>query len=136
MKHVGSILKTHIESCGIPKQNVAAEVGIAYNYLSAIFNKPSIKSDLLEKFCKVLHISPLMFFDVDETVEHDYKSKNSIRAVNGKAELHIDSHNNDNAALLAEKERVIESQAETIAVLKQVLRLNNPGNGTETGQVQ
>ena len=136
MKHVGEILKMHIEASGIPKQDVAAKVGIAYNYLSAIFNKPSIKCDLLEKFCQVLHISPLAFFEVDESdSEASYKSRNTVWAKRGKAELHIDSHNGGNEALLAEKERVIASQAETISILKQMLGLNNPGNGTDSGQV-
>ena len=136
MKHVGEILKTHIESNQLVKKEVAACVGITYNYLSTIFQKPTIDCELLEKFCNCLHISPLMFFDVEQTSEYNYKSNNQVRTKNGKAELHIDSHNNGNEALLAEKDRVITTQAETISLLKQMLGLRNcPVNGTDSGQV-
>lgn len=135
MKHVGRLLQEHIESNNLVKKDVADCVGITYNYLSTIFKKPTIDCELLEKFCKCLHISPLMFFEVDETSEYNYKSKNQVRTKTGKAELHIDSHNGSNEALLAEKERVIASQAETIALLKQMLNLRTaPGNGTDSGQ--
>lgn len=135
MKHVGSILQKHIEDNKLVKKNIAESVGVTYNYLSTIFKKDTIDCELLERFCRVLHISPMMFFELEETSEYNYKSNNTIRVQKGNAELHIDSHNGDNDALLAEKERVIQTQAETISVLRQMLALNKPvENGTNSGQ--
>ena len=36
MRHIGSILKEHIEKNGLKKGEVANKVGITYNYLSTI----------------------------------------------------------------------------------------------------
>ena len=136
MKHVGELLQDYIESNNLVKKDVADCVGITYNYLSTIFKKPTIDCKLLEKFCKCLHISPMMFFEVEETSEYNYKSKNQVRTKKGNAELHIDSHNGGNEALLVEKDKVILTQAETIALLKQMLKLKtDPENGTDSGQV-
>lgn len=136
MKHIGSILKKHIEDNRLVKKNIAESVGITYNYLSTIFKKDNIDCELLERFCRVLHISPMMFFELEETSEYNYKSNNTIRVQKGNAELHIDSHNGDREALLAEKERVIQTQAETISVLRQMVAMNKPEEkGTKTGQV-
>lgn len=135
MKHVGSLLQKYIEDNNLVKKEVAESVGITYNYLSTIFKKDSIDCELLEKFCRALHISPLMFFELDQTSEYNYKSNNTVFSPRGKAELHIDSHNGSNDALLAEKERVIKTQEETINILKQMLGLNKtPENGTDSGQ--
>ena len=41
MKHLGQLLKKHIETNNIKKRDVADAVGITYNYLSTVFNKPS-----------------------------------------------------------------------------------------------
>ncbi|MDE6266272.1 MAG: helix-turn-helix domain-containing protein [Muribaculaceae bacterium] len=135
MKHVGSLLQRYIEENNFVKKDVAESVGITYNYLSTIFKKDSIDCELLEKFCRALHISPLMFFELDQPSEYNYKSNNTVFSPRGKAELHIDSHNGTNDALLAEKERVIKTQEETINILKQMLVLNQSSqNGTDSGQ--
>lgn len=138
MKHIGETLQKYIEDNEFVKKDVAECVGITYNYLSTIFKKDSIDCELLEKFCNALHISPLMFFEVDETsstTEYNFKSKNNVRTKRGNAELHIDSHNGrDDSALLAEKERVIATQAETINLLKRMLGLNEPSTGTKLEQ--
>lgn len=133
MKHVGNILKSHIESHAIPKNEVAASVGIAYNYLSTIFNKPSIKSDLLEKFCQCLHISPLLFFDVEAPVDYDYKSTTAYKPAGGVADASARDGNKRDEALLIEKERVIAAQAETISLLKHMLGLSQ-GSGAKMEQ--
>ena len=47
MKHIGSILKEHIEKMGLKKGDVATKAGITYNYLSTIFKQSSCDAALL-----------------------------------------------------------------------------------------
>ena len=59
MKHIGNILKNHIETNHLKKRDIANAVGITYNYLSTIFTKQSIDCALFEKLCVVTGLNPM-----------------------------------------------------------------------------
>lgn len=121
MKHVGQLLKKHIETNNIKKRDVANAVGISYNYLSTIFTRKSIDCELLEKLCKATGLSTGAFFDdgggstkVLSDIHQQTLVGSPTISVNDPATL---------TALVAEKER-------TIQILMAAKGFNN-GTGTE-----
>lgn len=106
MRHVGQLLKRHIESNNIKKRDVANAVGISYNYLSTIFTRPSVDCELLEKLCKATGMSTGEFFDDGGVVSKSFSDIHQSTLV-GSPTISI----NDMTMLqnlLAEKERTIQ----------------------------
>lgn len=66
MKHVGQILKDHIERNKLVKKQIAETVGITQNYLSTLFTKPTFDAELVEKLFVAVGLNPAVIFDVPE----------------------------------------------------------------------
>lgn len=122
MKHVGQLLKNHIETNNIKKRDVANAVGISYNYLSTLFTKESIDCQLLEKLCKATGLTTGQFFDdgggaskVLSDIHQNTLVGSPTISVNDAATLR---------ALLDEKERTIQI----------LMAAKGFENGTKTGQ--
>lgn len=130
MKHIGQILKNHIETHKLVKGEVANKVGISYNYLSTIFKQQSIDAGLLERICVAIGLHPSMVFDVPEEIENSYKDI-WAKALLGSAKVEINSNENLRA-LLAEKERVIEEKERTIQILMAQSGLAVPGQNRDS----
>lgn len=115
MKHVGQILKKHIEDNHLVKGQIAAKAGITYNYLSTIFKQPSIDADLLERLYVAAGLNPGIVFDVPE---HIIKNLSDINAhtIVGDASVQI-NQNESLRELIAEKERIIAEKERTIQIL-------------------
>lgn len=125
MKHIGKILKEHIESHRLVKGEVAKQVGISYNYLSTIFKQPSLDAGLLEKLCVAIGLHPSEVFDVPEEIETRYQDI-WAKTLLGNAKVEI-NENENLRALLAEKERIIEEKERTIQILMGQAGLVVPG---------
>lgn len=115
MKHIGKILKEHIESHRLVKGEVAKQAGISYNYLSTIFKQPTLDAGLLEKLCITIGLHPSEVFDVPEEIETRYQDI-WAKTLLGNAKVEINANENLRA-LLAEKERIIEEKERTIQIL-------------------
>lgn len=107
MKHLGQLLKKHIETNNIKKRDVADAVGITYNYLSTVFNKPSFDCELCEKLCKAVGMNPATAFDVPVSGNKNYSDIHAQTIV-GPATVTIGSEQKALLDLLAEKERTIQ----------------------------
>lgn len=106
MKHIGQTLKNHIETNHLKKRDVANAVGITYNYLSSIFNKPTIDCELFEKLCKATGMSTGEFFD-DGGGQSKTLSDIQQNTVIGSPTISVNDAETFRA-LLAEKERTIQ----------------------------
>lgn len=115
MKHIGKILKEHIESHKLVKGEVAKQVGISYNYLSTIFKQPSLDANLLERLCVAIGLHPSEVFEVPEDIETRYQDI-WAKTLLGNAKVEINSNENLRA-LLNEKERIINEKERTIQIL-------------------
>lgn len=120
MKHIGKILKKHIEDNHLIKGQIAAQAGISYNYLSTIFKQPSCDADLLERPYVAAGLHPAIVFDVPEQVSKNF-SDIIAQTILGDASVQI-NQNENLRELLAEKERIIAEKERTIQIL-----LNHPG---------
>lgn len=107
MKHLGQLLKKHIETNNIKKRDVANAAGISFNYMSTLFNKQSMDCELWEKLCAATGLNPATAFDAP--VEGN-KSYSDIQAhtVVGPATVMIGAEQKPLLDLLAEKERLIQ----------------------------
>lgn len=126
MKHIGKILKEHIESHHLVKGQVAKDAGISYNYLSTLFKNESMDARLLERLCVATGLHPSVVFDVPEEIENNFRDI-WAKTLLGNASVQINSNENLKA-LLAEKERIIEEKERTIRILMSSLGM------AETGQ--
>jgi hypothetical protein len=126
MKRLGETLKNHIETNHLVKGTVAHDVGISYNYLSTIFNKPSLDMALWEKLCLATGLPPAVAFS-DTPIVYKTNSDLNAKSVNGDAQILIGAETAQLKELVAEKERTIQ------ILLKQVKMLEGT-NGTKTGQ--
>lgn len=129
MKHVGKILKEHIESHRLVKGEVAKQVGISYNYLSTIFKQPSVDAGLLEKLCVAIGLHPSEVFDVPEEIENRYQDI-WAKTLLGNAKVEINA-NDKLRALLEEKERIIAEKERTIQILMAQSGLVVPGQNRD-----
>lgn len=107
MKHVGQLLKKHIEDNHLKKGQVAAQAGISYNYLSTIFKQKSIDASLLERLFVAAGLNPAVVFDVPTGESKNY-SDIQAHTVVGPATVMIGSEQKALLDLLAEKERLIQ----------------------------
>lgn len=115
MKHIGKVLKEHIESHRLVKGEVAKQAGISYNYLSTIFKQASVDSNLLERLCVASGLHPSEVFEIPEEIESRYQDI-WAKTLLGNAKVEINSNENLRA-LLNEKERVIEEKERIIQIL-------------------
>ncbi len=125
MKHVGQVLKEHIESHKLKKKEVAEAAGISYNYLSTIFRQPSCDADLLERLCIASGLHPSVMFDVPDSISKNY-SDISASTLLGNASIQIGE-----ASILreqlADKERIIQEKERFIQFLMSSAAISVPG---------
>lgn len=107
MKHLGQLLKKHIETNNLKKRDVSAAVGITSNYLSTLFNKETMDCELWEKLCLATGINPAVAFDVPLSSNKSY-SDIYAQTVLGPATVTIGAEQKTLLDLLAEKERLIQ----------------------------
>lgn len=106
MKHLGRLIKNHIETNRLVKKTVAERVGVSPTYLSTLFNQETMDCLLFEKICNVIGLPPAVAFDEPTSgakLLSDTKAKTMIEpatATIGEAKALQD--------LLAEKERMIQ----------------------------
>ena len=129
MKHVGEILKKHIEDNHLKKREIAAQAGISYNYLSTIFKQSSIDAELLERLFVAVGLQPAIVFDVPEQVSKNF-SDIIAQTILGNASVNI-SQNENLRELLAEKERIIAEKERTIQILMSNAGLSVPGQNRD-----
>lgn len=115
MKHIGQLLKKHIEDNHLKKGQIAAQAGISYNYLSTIFKQASCDADLLERLYVAAGLHPAIVFDVPEQVSKNF-SDIMAQTILGNASVNI-SQNENLRELLTEKERIIAEKERTIQIL-------------------
>lgn len=107
MKHLGQLLKNHIETNNLKKRDVANAAGITYNYLSTVFNKESLDCGLWEKLCAASGMNPAIAFDIPVLGNKSY-SDIQANTVVGPATVMIGAEQKSLLDLLAEKERLIQ----------------------------
>ena len=129
MKHVGQLLKKHIEDNHLKKGQIAAQAGISYNYLSTIFKQESIDAGLLERLFVAVGLHPAIVFDVPEQVSKNF-SDIIAQTILGNASVNI-SQNESIRELLAEKERIIAEKERTIQILMSNAGLSVPGQNRD-----
>lgn len=129
MKHVGNLLKKHIEANHLKKGQIAAQAGISYNYLSTIFKQESIDAELLERLFVAAGLHPAIVFDVPEQVSKNF-SDIIAQTILGNASVNI-SQNENLRELLAEKERIIAEKERTIQILMSNAGLSVPGQNRD-----
>lgn len=129
MKHVGQLLKKHIEDNHLKKGQIAAQAGISYNYLSTIFKQSSIDAELLERLFVAVGLHPAIVFDVPEQVSKNF-SDIIAQTILGNASVNI-SQNENLRELLAEKERMIAEKERTIQILMSNAGLSVPGQNRD-----
>lgn len=114
MKHIGQILKEHIESHKLVKKKIAAQVGITYNYLSTIFTKETIDLSLFEKLCVAIGLNPHIVFDYPEMPNKSYSDIYAHTNI-GDASVQIGQQASVMQQLLDEKDRIIEGKDKLLA---------------------
>ncbi len=107
MKHLGQLLKKHIETNNLKKRDVAVAAGISYNYLSTLFNKETMDCSLWEKLCAGAGLNPAIAFDIPVGGNKSY-SDIQAHTVVGPATVMIGAEQKTLLDLLAEKERLIQ----------------------------
>lgn len=107
MKHLGQLLKKHIEANNLKKRDVANAVGITYNYLSTVFNKESLDCALWEKLCHATGLNPATAFDAPAAGNKNFSDIHA-QSVVGPATVMIGAEQKPLLDLLAEKERLIQ----------------------------
>ena len=107
MKHLGQLLKKHIETNNLKKRDISNAVGITSNYLSTLFNKKSMDCELWEKLCSATGINPADAFEVPVASNKSYSDIHA-QTVLGPATVTIGSEQKTLLDLLAEKERMIQ----------------------------
>lgn len=125
MRHIGQILKKHIEENHLKKGQIAEKAGISYNYLSTIFKQASCDADLLERLYVAAGLHPGIVFDVPEHVTKAF-SDIYARTLLGNASIQI-NQNENLRELIAEKERIIAEKERVIQILMGKITPSKPG---------
>lgn len=107
MKHLGQILKNHVEANHLKKRDVADAVGITYNYLSTVFTKKSIDCELWEKLCNASGLNPAVIFETPDELDN-IPLGNATPASECGFHKPKTSDRETLLELLAEKERLIQ----------------------------
>ena len=132
MKHVGQILKKHIEDHHLRKGDIATAAGISYNYLSSIFKQESCDAKLLEKLYVAAGLHPAIVFDVPEQVSKNY-SDIVAQTLLGDASVQI-TQNENYRELLEAKEQIIQEKERTIQILLANVGITDPGQKRDKKQ--
>lgn len=106
MKHLGRLIKNHIETNKLVKKHVAEMVGISPTYLSTLFNEESMDCRLYESICHTIGLHPAAGFDEilpESKVLSDIKAETVI----GPATVTL-GETKALQDLIAEKERTIQ----------------------------
>ncbi len=122
MKHIGKLLKKHIEDNHLVKGEIAKQVGITYNYLSTIFDKKDVKAELLERLFVAVGLHPGIVFDVPaECFKNfsDISANDTITTAPGM--ISADQMLKD---ILAEKNKQLEEKERTIQILLATQKLD------------
>lgn len=125
MRHIGQLLKEHIESHQLKKRDVAESAGITYNYLSTIFRQKSCDAELWERLCHASGLNPAIAFDSTDGYVKNYSDIHAQTVV-GPATVNIATEQKVLLDLLAEKERLIQVLLATSGIKI----------GTESEQIQ
>lgn len=107
MKHLGQLLKDHIETNRLKKRDIANNAGITPNYLSTLFKDNDMDCSLWEKLCMAAGLDPACAFDVSTGGNKNY-SDIQANTVVGPATVMIGAQQKPLLDLLAEKERLIQ----------------------------
>lgn len=134
MKHFGEMLRQHIEKHGLVRKDVAEKIGLSYNYLSAILNKPTIDCELMEKICVATGLPVTDFLEgvtYDQAAAAKMLSDIKATTVVGHAKVNIGMNESLYELLLTEKDRTIAEKERYIKLLERQLGVVS---GTETEQ--
>ncbi len=112
MKHLGELIKNHIEDNRLVKKSVADSVGISPTYLSTLFKEASMDCALYEKICNAIGMVPSVAFD-DQPVSTQMLSDIKATTVVGPATVTI-GETKALRDLLAEKERTIQDRKSVV----------------------
>lgn len=107
MKHLGQLLKNHIETNRLKKRDIADNAGITPNYLSTLFKDNDMDCSLWEKLCLAAGLDPATAFDMPIGGNKSY-SDIQAHTVVGPATVMIGAEQKTLLDLLAEKERLIQ----------------------------
>lgn len=107
MKHLGQLLKNHIETNRLKKRDIADNAGITPNYLSTLFKDNDMDCSLWEKLCLAAGLDPATAFDMPIGGNKSY-SDIQAHTVVGPATVMIGAEQKTLFDLLAEKERLIQ----------------------------
>lgn len=107
MKHLGQLLKDHIESNRLKKRDIADKAGITPNYLSTLFKDDDMDCSLWEKLCVASGLNPAIAFEAQSGVNKSYSDIQAHTMV-GPATVMIGAEQKTLLDLLAEKERLIQ----------------------------
>lgn len=107
MKHLGQLLKNHIETNRLKKRDIADNAGITPNYLSTLFKDNDMDCSLWEKLCLAAGLDPATAFDMPIGGNKSY-SDIQAHTVVGPATVMIGAEQKTLLNLLAEKERLIQ----------------------------
>lgn len=106
MKHLGNLIKNHIEDNKLVKKKVSETVGISASYLSSLFNESTMDCSLYERICNAIGMDPTIAFDGSAGVTKNF-SDISAQTIVGPATVSI-GETKALQDLLAEKERLIQ----------------------------
>lgn len=106
MKHLGNLIKSHIEDSKLVKKEVAKAVGVSPTYLSTLFTQETMDCKLYEKICQAIGLNPALAFD-EPARDSKTLSDISAKTVIGSASVTI-GETKALYDLLAEKERTIQ----------------------------
>lgn len=106
MKHLGELIRNHIEANKIVKKDVAKATGISATYLSTLFKEESMDCRLFVKICHAIGLNPVTAF-VDESNGSKVLSDIKAETMIGPATITI-GETKALYDLLAEKERTIQ----------------------------
>ena len=132
MKHIGSLLKEHIERNGMKKGEIAAAAGISYNYLSTIFKQDTIQADLLERLFVAAGLHPAVVFDVPEQVSKNF-SDIVAQTRKGNASV-LMNQSPDMTKLLEAKDNIIREKERTIQILLTHAGVKIPGQNRDNDE--
>ena len=110
MKDFGKTLYQIIHENNLRRKDLAEKIGITPVYLSNLQKRDYFDVRLLEKICRVLGVSPMIFFDDDFSKDCKGRLVGDISnaTVIGNATVNVGSEVEHLKELLAEKERIIQ----------------------------
>lgn len=108
MKKIGQELDRIITEKGMIKKNIAQQLNITPTYFSRLLKAESMDCQMLENICKIIGISPSIFFDLQPNINIGGANATSVL---GDASAQVNITAGEAKALrelLEEKERTIQ----------------------------